>query len=180
MRKRDCVIRRLIFKGYVNTREERNTFCKHFRKQTNAVKSQDIADNRISCTLLCSLLLLWLGWKDLNPRNNGVRVRCLTAWRHPSDSAVFRRLNYYITIHGICKAPFEGFLNFFCFSQIGLAFSAEIWYNADVRAVVTIPFQPVISDPRSDPEPEVTETICRTAARRTRLRRQFKHMRLTP
>ena len=36
------------------------------RGQTTAVKSQDIADNRISCTLLCSLLLLWLGWKDLN------------------------------------------------------------------------------------------------------------------
>ncbi len=28
--------------------------------------------------------LYWLGWKDLNPRNNGVRVRCLTTWRHPN------------------------------------------------------------------------------------------------
>lgn len=28
----------------------------------------------------------WLGWKDLNPRNNGVRVRCLTTWRHPNIS----------------------------------------------------------------------------------------------
>ncbi len=26
----------------------------------------------------------WLGWKDLNPRNDGVRVRCLTPWRHPN------------------------------------------------------------------------------------------------
>ena len=26
----------------------------------------------------------WLGWKDLNPRNDGVRVHCLTAWLHPS------------------------------------------------------------------------------------------------
>ena len=25
----------------------------------------------------------WLGWKDSNFRNDGVRVRCLTAWRHP-------------------------------------------------------------------------------------------------
>ncbi len=32
--------------------------------------------------------VFWLGWKDLNPRNNGVRVRCLTAWRHPSICAV--------------------------------------------------------------------------------------------
>ena len=36
--------------------------------------------------------LCWLGWKDLNPRNNGVRVRCLTTWRHPNvcllDSAL--------------------------------------------------------------------------------------------
>ena len=31
----------------------------------------------------------WLGWKDLNPRNDGVRVHCLTAWLHPN--MVFRR-----------------------------------------------------------------------------------------
>ena len=29
-------------------------------------------------------VLNWLGWKDLNPRNGGVRVRCLTTWRHPN------------------------------------------------------------------------------------------------
>ena len=28
---------------------------------------------------------VWLGWKDLNPRNGGVRIHCLTAWLHPSD-----------------------------------------------------------------------------------------------
>ena len=27
----------------------------------------------------------WLGRKDLNPRNGGVRVRCLTTWRRPSN-----------------------------------------------------------------------------------------------
>ena len=32
------------------------------------------------------LVFIWLGWKDLNPRNNGVRVRCLTTWRHPNIS----------------------------------------------------------------------------------------------
>ena len=33
------------------------------------------------------LVFIWLGWKDLNPRNNGVRVRCLTTWRHPNISS---------------------------------------------------------------------------------------------
>ena len=28
--------------------------------------------------------LFWLGWKDSNLRNDGVRVRCLTTWRHPN------------------------------------------------------------------------------------------------
>lgn len=31
-----------------------------------------------------------LGRKDLNPRNGGVRVHCLTAWRRPSLLIVFR------------------------------------------------------------------------------------------
>lgn len=26
----------------------------------------------------------WLGWQDLNLRNNGVKVRCLTAWLQPN------------------------------------------------------------------------------------------------
>gem|GEM_PF-5138889 len=26
---------------------------------------------------------IWLGWRDSNPRNGGVKVRCLTAWLHP-------------------------------------------------------------------------------------------------
>ena len=26
----------------------------------------------------------WLGWRDSNPRDDGVKVRCLTAWRQPS------------------------------------------------------------------------------------------------
>ena len=42
---------------------------------------------------------IWLGWKDLNPRNGGVRIHCLTAWLHPSDltkyiiSQVYRFVN---------------------------------------------------------------------------------------
>ena len=26
----------------------------------------------------------WLGWRDSNPRDDGVKVRCLTAWRQPN------------------------------------------------------------------------------------------------
>ena len=26
----------------------------------------------------------WLGWLDLNQRNDGVKVRCLTPWRQPN------------------------------------------------------------------------------------------------
>ncbi len=44
----------------------------------------------------------WLGWKDLNPRNDGVRVHCLTAWLHPSIFCCYRylfnRLYYYTTV----------------------------------------------------------------------------------
>ena len=32
---------------------------------------------------LCSAF--WLGRKDLNPRNGGVRVHCLTTWRRPNN-----------------------------------------------------------------------------------------------
>ena len=28
--------------------------------------------------------LTWLGWRDSNPRGDGVKVRCLTAWRQPN------------------------------------------------------------------------------------------------
>ena len=31
-----------------------------------------------------AFLPLWLGRKDLNPRNGGVRVHCLTTWRRPN------------------------------------------------------------------------------------------------
>ena len=30
----------------------------------------------------------WQGWLDSNQRNNGVKGRCLTAWRHPYAGAV--------------------------------------------------------------------------------------------
>ena len=28
-------------------------------------------------------VLIWLGWRDLNPRDDRVKVCCLTAWLHP-------------------------------------------------------------------------------------------------
>ena len=33
---------------------------------------------------------VWLGWRDLNPRNVGVRVRCLTAWLHPNGGQLWQ------------------------------------------------------------------------------------------
>ena len=33
---------------------------------------------------LTGTLFCWLGWKDLNPRNDGARTRCLTPWLHPN------------------------------------------------------------------------------------------------
>ena len=55
--------------------------------------------------LLLQEPLIWLGWKDLNPRNDGVRVHCLTAWLHPSLFSVvcISRLDYYITIPERCQ-----------------------------------------------------------------------------
>ena len=43
--------------------------------------------------------LVKLGWKDLNPRNNGVRVRCLTTWRHPSSYLTVVPDDFYIISH---------------------------------------------------------------------------------
>ena len=53
----------------------------------------------------------WLGWKDLNPRNDGVRVHCLTAWLHPNICFICRiqRLIQYTTISRTC----QGFPRFF-------------------------------------------------------------------
>ena len=35
----------------------------------------------------------WLGWMDSNHRNDGVKVRCLTAWRQPIVRDMKRRLS---------------------------------------------------------------------------------------
>ena len=42
------------------------------------------------CIAVCGhniflVTISWLGRKDLNPRNGGVRVHCLTAWRRPNN-----------------------------------------------------------------------------------------------
>ena len=34
----------------------------------------------------------WLGWRDLNARNDGVKVRCLTPWLQPNDKRAARQL----------------------------------------------------------------------------------------
>ncbi len=35
----------------------------------------------------------WLGWRDLNARDDGVKVRCLTPWLQPNDKRAARRRN---------------------------------------------------------------------------------------
>ena len=43
----------------------------------------------------CKLPKLWLGWKDLNPRNGGPRIRCLTTWRHPNKETARKNKRLY-------------------------------------------------------------------------------------
>lgn len=66
------------------------------------------------------LVFIWLGWKDLNPRNNGVRVRCLTTWRHPnirfcplSFSDLFIISHFFVFVKSFFKFLKKIFLNFF-------------------------------------------------------------------
>ena len=33
----------------------------------------------------------WLGWRDSNARNDGVKVRCLTPWLQPNDKRTARQ-----------------------------------------------------------------------------------------
>ncbi len=48
----------------------------------------------------------WLGWRDSNPRDAGVKVLCLTAWRQPNMQLLF-----------LVKMPIAktmGIFNYFC------------------------------------------------------------------
>ena len=45
------------------------------------------------------MLRFWLGWRDSNLRNDGVKVRCLTTWRQPK-TAIYQ------------KKAFQPFLDF--------------------------------------------------------------------
>ena len=53
----------------------------------------------------------WLGHRDSNPGNDGVRVRCLTAWRCPN---IFNAL-YYNRKKSVCQYLFSTFLKFLFF-----------------------------------------------------------------
>ena len=59
--------------------------------------------------------LFWLGHRDSNPGNDGVRVRCLTAWRCPN---IFNA-PYYSRKKRRCQYLFSTFLKnlFFFFSK---------------------------------------------------------------
>ena len=45
-------------------------------------------DTRFDTYCIKTGVQLWLGWKDSNLRNDGVRVRCLTTWRHPNVCSI--------------------------------------------------------------------------------------------
>ena len=36
-------------------------------------------------------VFIWLGWRDSNPRDAGVKVLCLTAWRQPNIQVRYRK-----------------------------------------------------------------------------------------
>ncbi len=59
-----------------------------FEPATSASRTQrstKLSHISVKISLHLAMEAVWLGWKDLNPRNGGVRIHCLTAWLHPSD-----------------------------------------------------------------------------------------------
>ena len=44
--------------------------------------------------------LCWLGWLGSNQRNDGIKIRCLTAWRHPNIGYAVCEIYRKIPRHG--------------------------------------------------------------------------------
>ena len=93
----------------------------------------------------------WLGHRDSNPGNDGVRVRCLTAWRCPN---IFNAL-YYSRIFLRCQYLFSTFFkNLFSFQKKSafLLYNARLlWYNTHYK----LKFLPVAQlDSASDSDSE--------------------------
>ncbi len=71
----------------------------------------------------------WLGCRDSNPGSDGVRVRCLTAWRHPS---VITDLFSFIIISHIFKFV-KGLDKILFFNYyVSIAFLRRMLYNIDM------------------------------------------------
>ena len=95
--------------------------------------------------------IFWLGHRDSNPGNDGVRVRCLTAWRCPN---IFNALYYSRYFIG-CQYLFSTFLkNLFSFQKkrAFLLYNARLlWYNTHYK----LKFLPVAQlDSASDSDSE--------------------------
>ncbi len=48
--------------------------------------------------------VFWLGWRDSDPRDDGVKVRCLTAWLQPNIYFVIKyahSMNYGRILYGV-------------------------------------------------------------------------------
>ena len=43
----------------------------------------------------------WLGWRDSNPRDDGVKVRCLTPWLHPKISVIYKKRKTFLLCVGL-------------------------------------------------------------------------------
>ncbi len=76
---------------------------------------------------------VWLGWKDLNPRNNGVRVRCLTTWRHPNVFAYV--LNIQLLYYSMAVNKSQAFSKYFyiLIICIRLEIIPASLYNINIR-----------------------------------------------
>ncbi len=47
-------------------------------------------------------LFCWLGWRDSDPRDDGVKVRCLTAWLQPNMNLDIEKAALYKPLfHGV-------------------------------------------------------------------------------
>ena len=78
----------------------------------------------------------WLGHRDSNPGNDGVRVRCLTAWRCPNIYFTTRIIaENFLFVNRYLQKKIKLFLCFFNFREISLYFCRKICYNIKVSYI---------------------------------------------
>ena len=74
--------------------------------------------------------IFWLGHRDSNPGNDGVRVRCLTAWRCPNIYFTTRIIaDFFLLVNRYLQKKIKLFSYFFNFREFSLYFFFSVWYN---------------------------------------------------